>query len=483
MTRARDSHPTGQPVLLWFRRDLRLADQAAVAAAAESGAPIVPVYVLDDATDGRPMGGASRWWLHHSLTRLGASLETAGNHLVLRRGPSAETLTALARETGAQAIHTGVMPEPAARAADRRLAEALEGTGCRLVRHRTTLLHDPHKVLTGSGTPYGVFTPFSKSFARDVHVRPPGATPKTLATAQLPRSDRLDDWGLLPTIPWDVGIREEWTPGEAGAAARLRCFAAEAAGAYGQARDIPGTPGTSMLSPHLHWGEISPWQVWAALDDAEGAEGIAAFRRELVWREFAAHLLWHHPEILERPLRPEFEHFPWREDAKALHAWQKGRTGIPIVDAGMRELWTTGWMHNRVRMITASLLVKHLLLDWKAGEAWFWDTLVDADRASNMVNWQWVAGCGADAAPFFRIFNPLLQGRKFDPEGRYVRRFVPELAKLPDTFIHAPWDAPEDILRQAGVRLGTTYPAPIVDLAAGRARALAALQAVTGRAG
>ncbi|GAB0117124.1 cryptochrome/photolyase family protein [Acidisoma sp. 7E03] len=481
MTRARDSHPAGSPVLLWFRRDLRLTDQAAVAAAAESGAPVIPIYVLDDETDGRPMGGASRWWLHHSLQSLATSLEKAGSGLVLRRGPSAETLAALARETGAQTIHAGVMPEPAARAADRALAEALTDSDCRFVRHRTTLLHDPHKVLTGGGTPYGVFTPFSKSFARDVHVRPPGAAPKTLATAQLPRSDRLDDWGLLPTIPWDAAIREEWTPGEAGAAARLRRFVSEAVGAYGRARDIPGTDGTSMLSPHLHWGEISPWQVWAALDDADGAQGIAAFRRELVWREFAAHLLWHHPEILEKPLRPEFAAFPWRKDAKALHAWQKGKTGIPIVDAGMRELWAIGWMHNRVRMITASLLVKHLLIDWQAGEAWFWDTLVEADRANNMVNWQWVAGCGADAAPFFRVFNPVLQGWKFDPEGHYVRRWVPELAKLPDKYIHNPWEAPDEVLREAGVRLGATYPAPIVDLAEGRARALAALQSVTGR--
>lgn len=479
MTPAQTDPPA--PVLLWFRRDLRLTDQAAVAAAAESGAPVIPVFVLDDETDDRPMGGASRWWLHHSLASLTHDLEQAGSGLMLRRGPAAETLAALARETGAAAIHTGAMPEPAERATDRALAEALEGSACRLLRHRTTLLHDPHKVLTGGGTPYGVFTPFSKAFERSVHLRPPGPAPKHLAKAPLPRSDMLGDWGLLPEIPWDAGMKQEWRPGEAGAAARLSAFVSGAAADYARARDLPGTDGTSLLSPHLHWGEISPWQVWAALDTAMGAEGIATFRRELIWREFAAHLLWHHPEILEGPLRPDFADFPWREDQAALALWQRGETGIPIVDAGMRQLWHLGWMHNRVRMIAASLLVKHLLLPWQAGEAWFWDTLVDADRASNMVNWQWVAGCGADAAPFFRIFNPVLQGRKFDADGRYVRHWVPELARLPDRYLHAPWEAPEPVLRQAGVRLGASYPAPIVDLGEGRTRALAALKRVTGR--
>lgn len=475
--------PTQKPVLLWFRRDLRLADQEAVAAAAESGAPVIPIFVLDEGgtSEARPIGGASRWWLHHSLKSLSRSLEKLGSGLVLRRGRAADILPVLARETGATAIHTGFMPDPSERAADRAVAEALSEGGCRLHRHRTTLLHDPHKVLTQAGKPYGVFTPFSKTFEREVHIRPPAPAPGKMPAAALSPSEKLDDWGLLPAIPWDQEIARAWTPGPDGAAARLDRFVEEAAGHYARDRDLMGRPGTSMLSPHLHWGDISPWQVWQALDRAEGAAGVAVYRRELIWREFAAHLLWHHPDLVQKPLRAEFEHFPWRKDPPALLAWQRGQTGIPVVDAAMRELWAIGWMHNRARMIVASFLVKHLLIPWHAGEAWFWDTLVDADLASNCVSWQWVAGCGADAAPYFRIFNPVLQSKKFDADGRYIRRWVPELARLPDVHLHAPWEAPEAVLRAAGVTLGHTYPRPIVDLAEGRARALAALDTITGK--
>ncbi|HTI02264.1 MAG TPA: deoxyribodipyrimidine photo-lyase [Acidisoma sp.] len=471
------------PVILWFRRDLRLADQEAVAVAAESGAPVIPVFVLDEGggSSARPLGGASRWWLHHSLNNLASALGQLGSGLVLRRGPAAEILPALARETGASAIHTGFMPDPSERAADRAVTETLGDGGCRLHRHRTTLLHDPHRLKTQTGKPYGVFTPFSKTFEREVHVRPPAPTPGRLPGAELPPSERLDDWGLLPAIPWDADMAQEWTPGEGGAAARLDRFVEEAAAHYATDRDFMARPGTSMLSPHLHWGEISPWQVWDALDRAEGPGGVAAYRRELIWREFAAHLLWHHPDLVQNPLREEFQDFPWREDKRGLRAWQRGQTGIPVVDAAMRELWAIGWMHNRARMIAASFLVKHLLIPWHAGEAWFWDTLVDADLANNCVNWQWVAGCGADAAPFFRIFNPVLQSKKFDPDGRYIRRWVPELARLPDAHLHAPWAAPDDVLREARISLGRTYPKPIVDLAEGRARALAALDTVTAR--
>lgn len=473
------SPPQQPPVLLWFRRDLRLADQQAVSAAARSGQPVIAVYVLDESAP--PLGGASQWWLHHSLVSLERGLRQLGSGLVLRRGDAALQILALARETGASAIYTGVMPDPHERATDRAVAEGLGDDPCRLHRLRTTLLHDPHRVLTLAGTPYGVFTPFSKAFLRDVEVHPPGPAPDHLAKAVLPPSDSLADWHLLPRIPWDSGIAATWQPGEEGAAQRLSRFVREAAGAYKAARDFMDRPGTSMLSPHLHWGEISPWQVWQAVGDAKGEEGAFAYRRELIWREFAAHLLWHHPRLMNEPLRPEFLHFPWREDSAALSAWQKGETGIPIVDAAMRALWAEGWMHNRARMIVASLLVKHLLIPWQEGEAWFWDTLVDADLASNCVSWQWVAGCGADAAPFFRIFNPVLQGRKFDPEGRYVRHWVPEIARLPDAFLHEPWAAPPEVLAAAGITLGKTYPKPIVDLAEGRARALAALETVSRR--
>ena len=485
MARVAKNKTKQAPVLLWFRRDLRLTDQEAVTVAAESGAPVIPVFILDesDAKPHRAMGAASRWWLHHSLTSLAARLDTLGNPLMLRRGDAVQTILALVAETGAEAVHTGFMPDPGERATDRAIAEALAGQARKLHRHRTTLLHDPHKVQTQAGNPFRVFTPFSKAFEAQVHIRPPGAAPKHLAAGPSIASDRLTDWALLPTIPWDRGMTDEWTPGETGAAERLTDFVADAASHYQTGRDIPGDAGTSRLSPHLHWGEISPWQVWEAVGDAKGHTGVATYRRELIWREFAAHLLWHFPLMVDQPLRTEFADFPWEQDKAAEHAWQRGQTGIPIVDAGLRELWAIGWMHNRVRMIVASLLVKHLLIPWQNGERWFWDTLVDADLAANCVNWQWVAGCGADAAPFFRIFNPVLQGKKFDPKGYYVRQWVPELAQLPDAYIHEPWTAPESVLRAARVALGGNYPKPIVDLAAGRARALAALKQITGRDG
>ena len=295
----------------------------------------------------------------------------------------------------------------------------------------------------------------------------------------MPRSDRLEDWDLLPSRPdWAGGLRATWTPGESGAQARLRVFLDRNLAGYAGFRDHPGQCVTSMLSPHLHFGELSAAQVWHGVNALQPSKDSDKFIRELLWREFSIHLLWQHPDLPEVPLRREFAGMPWRDDASALAAWQRGRTGIPIVDAGMRQLWETGWMHNRVRMIAASVLIKHLLIPWQAGEAWFWDTLVDADLANNAASWQWVAGCGADAAPYFRIFNPTLQGRKFDAEGVYVRRFVPELSQLSSADIHAPWEAPEPALAQAGVILGQTYPHPIVNLAAGRARALAAYEAV-----
>jgi deoxyribodipyrimidine photo-lyase len=471
------------PVIVWFRRDLRLTDQAALAAAAANKGPVIPVFILDDEKAGSwKAGGASRWWLHHSLESLARGLGHLGSGLVLRRGDSAATILALAEEVGAVAIHTGIMPEPWERAADDAVAGALAGRDCAFHRHQTALMHDPDAITTQAGNPFSVFTPFANAFGRGVHPGPPAPAPKHLPRTTLPKSDALADWRLLPTIGWDSEISGHWTPGEAGAADVLDRFVGEAAEQYDIGRNEVAKEGSSSLSPHLHWGEISPWQVWAALETAKPGAGVTAFRRELVWREFTSHVLWHHPTLPEEPLRPEFSRFPWRRDKTGLRAWQKGATGVPVVDAGMRQLWSIGWMHNRVRMITASFLIKHLLVSWQEGEAWFWDTLVDGDLANNSANWQWVAGCGADPSPFFRIFNPVLQGKKFDPACDYVRRWVPELAPLDTKFIHDPWAAPPAALKAAGITIGKTYPAPLINLDEGRARALAALRQTVGKA-
>jgi deoxyribodipyrimidine photo-lyase len=456
---------TQTPVILWFRDDLRLSDHAALHAAAETGRPVLPIYILDHDSPGQwALGGASRWWLHHSLTSLAASLERIGAYLTLRRGNSVAVLTDLVASTGASDIYTGGLTDPRARQLDRTVAEA---TPARLHRMRTTTLFPPDSIRTKTGGAYSVYTPFSKACLALGGPKAPLPAPTRLHAAPPPASDRLGDWRLLPEKPdWAGGLRDTWTPGEAGAMDRAERFMRSGLADYGERRDLPAGDHTSMLSPHLHFGEISAAQVWHLAYSQPAGQGRETFIREVLWREFSANLLWHNPSLPEAPLRPEFERMPWRDDPAGLKAWQTGRTGVPIVDAGMRQLWRTGWMHNRVRMIVASFLVKHLMIPWQAGEAWFWDTLVDADLASNAASWQWVAGSGADAAPYFRIFNPVLQGQKFDPAGDYVRRFVPELAGLNSRFIHAPWEAPGGSY--------AAYPRPIVDLAAGRERALAA---------
>jgi deoxyribodipyrimidine photo-lyase len=459
------------PVLLWLRRELRLGDNAALAAAVATGRPVVVAFVLDEQTPGAwAPGGASRWWLHHSLTALAADLRARGVEVVLRRGAFAEVIPALAVEIGAAEVHAGMPTEPWSRAAYRAVKASLPVP---LRVHMTTLAFHPEDIRTQAGTPFGVYTPFARACRARGLPAAPLAAPASIASLSV-ASDRLEDWGLLPNTPdWAAGLRAAWTPGEAGATARLAGFVAAALDGYAARRDVPGVAGTSMLSPYLAWGEISVAQVWHAAE-AAGGPGQQKFVNEVLWREFAAHLLWHHPKLPEAPLRAEFGRMRWRDDPAGLAAWQRGQTGVPIVDAGMRQLWQTGWMHNRVRMIVASFLVKHLLIPWQAGEAWFWDTLVDADLAQNAASWQWVAGCGADAAPYFRIFNPVLQAERFDPDGAYVRRYVPELGALPDRCLHAPWDAPALVLEGSGVRLGVTYPAPIVGLMEGRDRALAA---------
>jgi deoxyribodipyrimidine photo-lyase len=460
------------PVIVWFRDDLRLTDHAALYAAHSTGRPILPVYVLDD--EAQALGGAARWWLHHSLAALSNSLESQGNVLTLRRGDAKQIIPALVEATGAVDVFTGGLADPSARATDRAIAGCLARKTVGFHRMRTTTLFRPDEPKTKAGGPFSVYTPFSRAC---LALEPPTPMP-ALAFSGLGRvaSDRLEDWHLLPTRPdWAAGLRETWTPGEAGAHDRLDRFLAAAIAGYAVNRHVPGIDSTSMLSPHLRFGEISPAQVLHTVRARVSGEDANKFVNELLWREFSHHLLWHHPTLAHEPLRPEFAAMPWRDDPAALSAWQRGQTGIPIVDAGMRQLWRTGWMHNRVRMIVASFLVKHLLIDWRLGQAWFWDTLVDADLANNAASWQWVAGCGADAAPFFRIFNPVLQGQKFDPDGAYVHRYVPELRGLNARDLHATWDAPPAILNAAGIVLGLTYPSPIVDLAEGRARALAAL--------
>jgi deoxyribodipyrimidine photo-lyase len=486
MTRPANDTDGSRTVLVWFRHDLRLADHAALHAAVASGHRVLPVFVLDDAAAGRwATGGAARWWLHHSLAALTKSLAEHGAPLVLRRGSALEEIPRLAKSVGARDVHVGAAVEPWARHTDRALADALRDDGVALHRHRTTMLFNPDQVRTQAGGVYGVYTPFSRACLTAGGPKPPIPAPSKMAGATPPKSDRLDAWGLLPETPdWAGGLRATWTPGEAGGQARLRDFLKHGLARYDARRNQPGIEGTSMLSPHLHFGEVSGPAAWhAAITHAEDrGKGLETFLRELLWREFSIYLLWHHPDLPNEPLRAEFARMPWRDDTPGLHAWQHGRTGVPIVDAGMHQLWETGWMHNRVRMVVASFLVKHLLIPWQDGEAWFWDTLVDADLAANSASWQWVSGSGADAAPYFRVFNPVLQGRKFDPDGAYVRRYVPPLAKLDAAHIHAPWEAPDSVLRAAGVTLGETYPHPIVDLAEGRSRALAAYGSITGAA-
>jgi deoxyribodipyrimidine photo-lyase len=470
------------PTLLWFRLDLRLTDNPALLAALAADRAVIPVFIWSPEDEGRfPLGAASRWWLHQSLAQLDRALRERGSRLIVRRGPAIEAIETLLKESGASAVYWNGRYEPAVIDRDRRLKRALQEGGRRAESFNGALLYEPWTVQTRSGQPYQVFSAFWKACQALPEPEPPRPAPAAVRSPRRwPASIPLEELGLEPAIDWAGGLRATWRPGEAGAAEALVRFLDDGLSGYATERDRPDRVGSSRLSPHLHFGEIGPRLVWSAVRGRQDAhpEATQCYLRELGWREFAHHLLFHYPHTPDQPLRKDFGAFPWAPDRENLRAWQRGRTGYPIVDAGMRALWRTGWMHNRVRMIVASFLVKDLLIPWREGARWFWDTLVDADLANNTLGWQWTAGCGADAAPFFRIFNPVSQGERFDPDGEYVRRWVPELDRLPRAWIHQPWEAPADVLADAGVELGKSYPHPIVNHREARAPALAALERI-----
>ena len=467
--------------LLWFRSDLRLADNPALARALAECERIVPVYILEPRPESAwPLGSASRWWLHHSLLALDGSLRERGSRLIIRSGPVLPVLETLLTETGGSAVYWNRRYEPSAIASDTAVKARLIEQGMTVGSCNAALLAEPWEIGRDGGKPYRVFTPYWKALVAKGWEQRQADMPERLPP--LPgelHSLAVADLGLLPKISWDAGLTEAWTPGETGAQAELEIFVAEALHDYAVGRDLPAIRGTSRLSPHLHFGEIGPRQIAHALamHAAEaGGAGVDGYLRELGWREFAHHILYHFPHTADAPFDPRFETFDWNKAPPpgVLRAWQRGQTGIPLVDAGMRELWRTGWMHNRVRMVVASFLTKNLRIHWLEGARWFWDTLVDADLANNAMGWQWCAGCGTDATPYFRIFNPVTQGERFDPDGVYVRRWVPELATLPNRYIHQPWTAPAAVLQGCRLRLGSDYPMPIADLKASRAEALAA---------
>ena len=463
------------PVIVWFRRDLRLADHPALHAAARSGRPVIPLYVLDETPGVRAPGAAARWWLDRSLRALAGDLQARGSQLILSRGVAAEIVADLAEETGAASVVWSRLYDGGAIVRDTALKAALKDSGMEAESFNAALLSEPWALKTKTGGTYKVFTPYLKALRASIGDMSLHDAPKRLrAPRSWPSSDDLDAWALHPRRPdWSTGF--DGTPGEAGAQARLHHFIDQDLAEYARGRDVPAGDATSRLSAHLHWGEIGPRQVWRAAEAAAHRRphlqaSADKYLSELSWREFNHEILFHHPDLATANYKPAFDTFPWSDTHTALAAWKRGRTGYPMVDAGMRQLWATGVMHNRARMIAASFLIKHLLIDWRVGERWFWDTLVDADLASNTLGWQWVAGCGADAAPYFRVFNPVTQSKKFDPEGVYLKRWLPELVDFPRDLLHEPWKDPERLKRSG-------YPPPMVDLAKSREDALAAYQA------
>ncbi|MBB3019778.1 deoxyribodipyrimidine photo-lyase [Microvirga lupini] len=483
------STDSSSPVLVWFRDDHRLSDNPALAAAAATGSQVLCFYVFDEESKGiRRLGGAARWWLHGSLKSLNDALEQAGLRLLLLRGSALEAVDTVVQATGASAIYWNRRYGAAEIAVDSAIKARLADRGIKAHSFNGRLLHEPWEITNQAGRPFQVFTPYLRAVnARSI--QPPLPAARRLlggvwARSILDQAVPLTELGLEPSAPdWAGGMRQVWQRGEHAAQARLSRFVETGLKGYAERRDRPSQEGSSRLSPHLRFGEISPRQVWHSVMNAVAAEpslGLDAekFLSEIAWRDFTYQLLHYYPHLPDRPHSSRFDNFPWNQDQNALKAWQRGLTGYPIVDAGMRQLWQTGWMHNRVRMITASFLVKHLLTDWRQGEAWFWNTLVDADPANNAFSWQWISGSGPDSAPFHRIFNPVTQGEKFDPKGDYIRTFVPELSRLPPAFIHKPWEASPTILREAGIDLGETYPEPIVPHGPARGRALEAFRSL-----
>lgn len=479
------------PAIVWFREDLRLHDNPALRAAVATKRPILAIFVLDERHDGpRSTGGAARWWLHGALEDLAGSLAARGAELLLYVGNAQEIVLSVVRASKAAAVFWNRRYERGARSLDDAVEQSLKGDGVAVETFNGKLLGDPEQMRTKAGTPFRMYAPFLRTLSLSGEPPPPLPAPRAIPGASRPigppKSVTLEALRLLPHTPdWAGGLRQTWTPGETDVRKRLGRTVAGRLPRYTTGRDRPADDATTRLSPHLAAGELSSRQVWHAAHAARTAKREVAaaaekFWKELAWRDFSYHLLFHYSDIATTNINRPFDRFPFRSDRDDLRAWQRGETGYPIVDAGMRQLWQTGWMHNRVRLIAGSFLVKHLLIDWREGARWFADTLCDIDPANNAVSWQWVAGSGADAAPFFRIFNPVLQGERFDPAGDYVRRFVPALADLPARFIHRPWDAPEPVRAAAGLKLGTTYPAPIVDHGTARARALAAFATMRG---
>lgn len=469
------------PHIVWFRRDLRLADNPALHAAHASGAPLILLYILDASKHSqRALGGASNWWLDKSLQSLDADIQTRGGTLTYLKGDPETILHNLIARTGAKSVYWNRRYDQPSIARDKKIKSILSDQGLSVKSFNASLLTEPWTYQTGSKSYYKVFSPYWRRVQADYEAPTALPAPKTL-TCLAPAGDTLNAWGLHPVNPdWSTEFTPIWQPGEAGARKRLRDFLSGPINQYQEHRNRPDiTTGTSGLSPHLAFGEIGPAQIWrAAMHHIQSGkandENARVFLSEIAWREFSYVLLFHNPDLATSNYNKSFDVMPWREDDNAYAAWCYGRTGYPMVDAGMRQLWQTGWMHNRVRMIVASFLTKHLLINWTRGEDWFWDTLVDADPAANAASWQWTAGSGADAAPYFRVFNPITQGSKFDITGDYVRTYCPELAQLPTQYIHRPWDAPPLVLESAGVTLGETYPHPIVEHKIGRERALGA---------